>query len=418
MLEDNSSTTWLDQLTLRQKIVLALLPGIFAFISLAAWHGYQSRQATVYYDEMVLHKTLLLAISDIDQYILQTTVEEDNRNRAQITELLSQLDTLRSSPDLNGEIHARLSALSTYITETVVKAPESINHSVLEKTQAEIKSLEKQLQQHINTLQAAHHAMQQQFNTVSLVIIVTGIILLLSCFSLAPRLILKPIDLVHQLARKITAGKTHDTNVLLPDNALNQILALFRTLTNELQRTREKLSDMSNLDPLTHTLTAKIFSEHLNEEAARANRYQGSAFSLLLIELDHFNTIKDTFGEKAIDDILCFIAKLLIDQVRTTDSVSRFKLAEFAVLLPETQTQGATILADRICENITTQSQSLGTHVTVSIGIATYHAHASSANELLARGYDALSRAIRNGRNQIVVAKQLAQSQAVTADRT
>jgi diguanylate cyclase (GGDEF)-like protein len=129
--------------------------------------------------------------------------------------------------------------------------------------------------------------------------------------------------------------------------------------------------------------------------------------SLLLIDIDYFKRVNDTFGHHAGDEVLVWVANLLARMVRGIDMVARFGGEEFAVLLPETNRLGAAVLAERIRaaierENITAEGRRIP--VTVSIGVTTLAAdEVEVIDQLLSIADRRLYLAKNSGRNRICV---------------
>ena len=115
--------------------------------------------------------------------------------------------------------------------------------------------------------------------------------------------------------------------------------------------------------------------DRLSAELERARRY-GLALSLLMVDLDHFKLVNDTYGHPVGDEALRSTARVLQREARTVDVVARYGGEEFVVMLPETQEEGAVAVAERIRERIAEQAILPGAsydkaRVTVSIGVAT-----------------------------------------------
>jgi diguanylate cyclase (GGDEF)-like protein len=137
----------------------------------------------------------------------------------------------------------------------------------------------------------------------------------------------------------------------------------------------------------------------------RVRRYN-APLAMLLVDLDHFKLINDTYGHLAGDDVLLAVASLLKRGVRSVDTVARYGGEEFVIVLPETGRQGAIAFAERIRDRLATHRFTVGArqdvHVTASIGVATYPSAGLESVEDLFRAADAaLYRAKGNGRNLV-----------------
>lgn len=166
-----------------------------------------------------------------------------------------------------------------------------------------------------------------------------------------------------------------------------------------------RLEALAHTDPLTQLVNRRALTIRLVTEMERVRRYN-APLSMLLIDLDHFKLVNDTYGHMAGDDVLAAVATLLQRAVRSVDMVARYGGEEFVVVLPETGRQGAKAFAERIREKIATHGFSIGDsqkiHVTTSIGVATYPSPRLDSVEDLFRAADiALYRAKGNGRNLV-----------------
>lgn len=167
-----------------------------------------------------------------------------------------------------------------------------------------------------------------------------------------------------------------------------------------------RLEQLAQTDPLTQLLNRRALTERIAAEMERTLRYD-STMALLMIDLDHFKRVNDTYGHLVGDDVLRDVAPLLSDTIRTADIVARYGGEEFLVLLPETDDAGAESFADRIRRAIETHpfaSDSLPEplRLTASIGVAVYPAaRIESVEDLFARADAALYRAKADGRNRV-----------------
>lgn len=165
----------------------------------------------------------------------------------------------------------------------------------------------------------------------------------------------------------------------------------------------EVLNERATHDGLTKLTNYQRFQEVLDEEMYRAKRYK-MPLTLLMMDLDHFKKINDTFGHLAGDYILREVSDLLQKSMRKSDVVARYGGEEFAILLPETPQEGAFILAERLCDKLSSKALTYGEQtifVTMSIGIAAYSAKTDSSNaDLIKKADTALYRAKDSGRNQ------------------
>ena len=156
-------------------------------------------------------------------------------------------------------------------------------------------------------------------------------------------------------------------------------------------------------DKLTGLYNRRFFDYFLDLEVKRSSR-QKTSLALLLIDIDNFKRINDTFGHLSGDNVLNKFGKLLKTKIREIDMAARYGGEEFAVVMSNTGLKEAVKIADRIRQSIQAYSfakENLTT--TVSIGIALYPSDANSLNELIEKSDYALYKAKCNGKNRVYV---------------
>jgi diguanylate cyclase (GGDEF)-like protein len=167
-----------------------------------------------------------------------------------------------------------------------------------------------------------------------------------------------------------------------------------------------RLETLATTDSLTEVKNRRAFRESLAHETQRAARYH-LPLSLCFLDVDVFKSYNDEFGHLAGDDVLRQVAMLAIQSARKTDVVARYGGEEFALILPNTDQEGAAALAERIRENVEAFPWP-HRPVTVSIGVATYSAEHTDDNRFIAEADGALYVAKNSGRNRVVHSLQLA----------
>jgi diguanylate cyclase (GGDEF)-like protein len=156
-------------------------------------------------------------------------------------------------------------------------------------------------------------------------------------------------------------------------------------------------------DELTGLYNRRFFEQELRREAERSRRF-GRSLALVMIDVDHFKSYNDRFGHRAGDDALRGVAACLVGAaIRRVDAVTRYGGEEFAVLLAETEAEGARLVAERIRE-VVAESQEFLCPLTISAGVAALHGDSAEAEALVLRADQALYRAKREGRDRVCVA--------------
>lgn len=165
----------------------------------------------------------------------------------------------------------------------------------------------------------------------------------------------------------------------------------------------QELEHLSITDGLTHVFNRRFFMERIRQEVKRASRY-GNDLSLLMIDIDHFKQVNDTYGHQTGDRVLAGVAGLITSRLRDTDVLARYGGEEFALIATPMDLEGAAALAERLRQLVESQvfeeGKSVG--VTVSIGVSGWKPFFRENFEALIRTADeALYRAKGEGRNRV-----------------
>ncbi len=164
---------------------------------------------------------------------------------------------------------------------------------------------------------------------------------------------------------------------------------------------------LSVTDDLTRLYNSRYLNEVLRRETKRASR-SGRALSLLFVDLDGFKRVNDTWGHLCGSRALVEAAGVIRGSARETDIVARFGGDEFAVVLPETGSEGAVAVAERIRERLAARGflagDGLDVRLSASVGIATLPDAATSAEDLVRAADAAMYRVKAHGKNGVAVA--------------
>jgi diguanylate cyclase (GGDEF)-like protein len=158
-------------------------------------------------------------------------------------------------------------------------------------------------------------------------------------------------------------------------------------------------------DALTGLANRRELEKVAEREFQRAQRFERD-ISLMMIDLDHFKDVNDTFDHSIGDKVLRHVAGICNSVIRGQDILARYGGEEFTVMLPETDLEGARELAIRICRQVSDtayETEQMRIPVSVSIGVASISESDNSYHEILLRADQALHQAKRDGRNQVVV---------------
>ena len=188
-----------------------------------------------------------------------------------------------------------------------------------------------------------------------------------------------------------------------------EALAVFRPMVNRVVAYAGDLLRMATTDELTQVLNRRAFFKVLGEEVERAQRH-GRPLGLLLLDIDHFKRVNDAQGHAGGDAVLRCLPPLIRRSLRDTDAQGRLGGEEFAILMPETDLDGALVLAERIreaVEGMAVPYQGRTIRVTASIGAAAFGPGADDPDALLNQADRALYRAKAAGRDRVVAASTL-----------
>jgi diguanylate cyclase (GGDEF)-like protein len=199
-----------------------------------------------------------------------------------------------------------------------------------------------------------------------------------------------------------------------PDELAIRIDAMLRikSLTEQLEAANAKLAELAETDGLTGVANRRRLDQVMDIEHERSRRYK-RALGILVIDIDHFKKINDTYLHEIGDLVLKTVAVAIREMLRRTDFCGRYGGEEFVVVAPELTGEGAMVLAERIRQHVASLRIPIGpgpdgqpreVRVTVSIGVASFdHGADAPMSELSRRADTALYQAKRQGRNRVIL---------------
>lgn len=161
-----------------------------------------------------------------------------------------------------------------------------------------------------------------------------------------------------------------------------------------------KLNELATQDVLTKVANRFQFDKVLDHSITLSQRY-GRALSIMLIDIDHFKEVNDTYGHLVGDEVLKTLARILSDWVRKSDVIARWGGEEFVILLPDSELSSAVKLAETLRQKIAEYDFILVKKITCSIGVVRWN-EGETPDQLLKRVDDKLYYAKKHGRNQAV----------------
>lgn len=187
---------------------------------------------------------------------------------------------------------------------------------------------------------------------------------------------------------------------------LNNMLRI-KKLQDQLMMQKDLMEVMATTDPLTQIPNVRYFGKWLDTELARSVRY-GNDLAIIMIDIDHFKRINDTYGHPQGDTVLREMAGVLVDDLRKIDVVARYGGEEFIIALPQTNCVGALIAAQRLRERVEKHQFKGFTNpvsITISLGLCCLaDCSEPDPQKMIDEADQALYRAKRSGRNRVELA--------------
>lgn len=200
---------------------------------------------------------------------------------------------------------------------------------------------------------------------------------------------------------------TPDQQLMLADAGSFAVNLIFAMAKAKLYR---DLDRRSRTDGLTGLSRRGPFEERLREEVARATSFR-TTFSILMIDIDHFKHLNDTYGHQVGDEVLKTVSARLREGLYETDVIARYGGEEFVCLLPRSDPNGLLMKADQLRARVADQAFIIGVEaiqVTISLGIAHFPRDGASAEAVMAAADRALYAAKAAGRNRVTEARRMA----------
>ena len=210
-------------------------------------------------------------------------------------------------------------------------------------------------------------------------------------------------ELIGSILDLVNSAHEHDARV----HALEERVTALQLENLDLVASNRVLSEISARDSLTGLYNRWYVMEKIDSEMNRALRH-GAPMSVLMIDLDHFKQINDSYGHPAGDEVLKSVGQVLRESCRVYDVAGRYGGEEFCIVLPETRVNNTHVVAERIRHRLESTSLAVGGSsvvVTASIGVAGTDSLSNdavlSASALVERADRALYAAKHHGRNRV-----------------
>ena len=271
---------------------------------------------------------------------------------------------------------------------------------------------------HVEEAKQVHelgHKTQLQLSQFSVTIFILAVLMLLVIifsFWLSNYVLVRPVVSLSQISTKFAAGNLKSKAPIFAQDELGTLARDINKMATSLDGMYSRLSSIAKTDQLTNLINRHGFVEQLEKEASRAKRYE-TPLSLLIIDIDDFKSINDSFGHSIGDNVLKIIADISIKVFRDSDYCVRYGGEEFVILLPQTPLQNAYEAAERFRKTVQLETLTFDGNtckISVSIGVAQYKSEISnnsdkSCENLIKNADKALYEAKNNGKNQTVIFK-------------
>lgn len=361
-----------------------------------------------------LHRDILQLDMPLDRYLLSGSQRERQRFGKQTRDIDRQFTALLNNSGLLREYRRDISRAEASWRELV-----ALGKAIIERDRtghtiplADITHFEEQQQKTSRILDEVYTTLQveirtnyqnalhnqQQIQVLLLVVFLVGILVAVNIGNRLARQVLRPLTLLREGTERFGNGDLSHRIELENRDEFGQLANTFNNMADELEF-------LASYDSLTGLLNKREFELRLQDEVRRAKRSR-HPFVLLLMDLDYFKQVNDTYGHPAGDHTLRVLASLLKKQVRESDYVGRYGGEEFGMILTDTSEKDARETAERIRQLVEEKafaiSDNATINITVSAGLACYPDDAANAEMLIACADEALYKAKDAGRNRVI----------------
>ena len=235
------------------------------------------------------------------------------------------------------------------------------------------------------------------------ILYVSGILLIVivvSYFNFR-RDIIKPLDQLNYWIKQMKTNELEIKQVAFPKDEIGVVMNSFYKMADTIRKDMEELERLSTTDPLTKLKNRVTLDKALEAAYYNFKRYNSDC-SVIIMDVDHFKSVNDTYGHNIGDMVLKEVALILKTEVRLSDVLGRWGGEEFLIICNNTKLEGATLLAEKLRRKIEAYDFKEVGHKTASFGVSAMEDE-MIIEEVLDRADKALYMAKENGRNQVVV---------------
>lgn len=346
---------------------------------------------TIYLAQYKEHSQRVNAL--LGQMLMTYESEEDQANIKQLSAL-----QLRHEELVYKSILFKKNGNEMGYTNILTTSAKTITNVVEGKIEALVKGQEEIVQLRSNEV-------SQAVNRIRETVLVVGVILLLIGTPLAiflSRSISHPLYLLAQYTEKFfNPKKNFPSEFPKVKSSVYEVKQLYESIEMAFHEIRNHIHALDievQTDALTGIANRRTFDLLLNEQI-----YSSTPFALIMLDIDFFKKVNDTYGHLKGDDVLKFLAKTMKELSRKGDLCFRYGGEEFAIIVPYGDSETAFAIAERLRMKLERTPCCTGEAITISLGIAIFPEHGHTAKEIIAAADKALYKSKSGGRNQTSV---------------
>lgn len=370
---------------------------------------------------MLLQMSLAQAAMPPNDYLIHGDPQARGEFRARITEVERNFDALVPMTVMTAAQHQALGMArhdwerAREMGDAILKTSSPVGNQA---AAAKMEKFDQLVSSIIAQLDAIHHVahseteeshailhnLKLETTTVVLAFLAIGFAIAVAGFLVLNRLLFPPLQDLSRGMRLFSEGQhSHRIARNMPVE-LRELAEGFNAMAENLEAQHAELVKASSHDSLTGCLNHRQFILDFDREFSRVNRYKDN-LSLLMVDLDHFKSVNDSYGHPAGDVVLQKVAEAMGTQLRASDTLYRYGGEEFVVLLPETDRRGALTVAEsirrKVADTAIVVDGQLTVTITVSIGVACFPQDTQDRDDLLKKADQAVYVAKNNGRNRV-----------------